>query len=80
MKTTDGLRKYHRASSAERPKKLRGSAPPPALLKPDPRVCEACGKPAHDMRYGCATCAAMLGPCCHDETCAKCGGPTEENP
>lgn len=79
MKTTDGLRKYHRASSAERPKKLRPT-PPLALVPPglDARACEACGKTPCDIRYGCASCAAMLGPCCHDKVCAKCGGPTEE--
>lgn len=39
-------------------------------------VCEACEQWVKN-RYGCNSCGSMIGDCCFDDVCAKCGGSTE---
>ena len=40
--------------------------------------CEACDKPSSN-RYGCSSCAKMIGECCYNaEACPSCGSPMEE--
>jgi len=39
--------------------------------------CEACGEEAKT-RYGCGSCAKMIGECCYNaEACPACAGPME---
>lgn len=46
-------------------------------MSDEPRTCcEACEKWTR-VRFGCDSCAAMIGECCWGDICAKCGNATE---